>query len=54
MIISEAAAQLLNVENGITSGSTISAMYSHTMGPNENPKFPIKTNSPMIIKAFPN
>ena len=54
MIISEAAAQLLNVENGITSGSTISAVYNHTMGPKENPKFPIKTNNPVIIIALPN
>ena len=48
-----AEVQLLSVENGINSGSTISAMYNHTTGPKEKPKFPINIINTMIIKAFP-
>ena len=38
IMTSDADAQLANVENGITSGSTVSAMYSHMTGPRESPK----------------
>jgi hypothetical protein len=39
IMTSDADAQLANVENGMTSGSTVYAMYSHMTGPRESPKF---------------
>ena len=42
--------KLVIVENGIIFGSTISGMYSHGIGPKDNPKFAMKTIIPIDIK----
>ena len=52
MITRAAADQLVRVEKGMNLGSTISAIYNQTNGPNESPKFPIKIMSPITIKTF--
>lgn len=48
-----AASQFENVENGIIFGSTISAIYTQTIGPIENPRLNIYMIRPVKIKPFP-
>lgn len=47
----EAAVQLKAVEIGTMLGCTISGIYSHTIGPRENPKNNMNVNRPSNIRA---
>lgn len=53
MVMTADVSRLLNVGKGITSASTISAMYIHVIGPKDNPKIATKRIKPHNISQPP-